>query len=131
MTSPKRPVLLTVVALLVAIEALGVSVYTAWYGVRLFVAETGTLAGALFLFGLFILIAVWLWVLASGLFRGRTWARSGTLVYQTIQVVVGVSMITAEGDWIFVAIGMIVLGLAAGALTFAPSVVAVIARKPE
>lgn len=129
-TSP-RPALLSLLASLVALEALGISAYAAWYGVQLFVAETGTLAGALFLFGLFILIAVWLWALANGLFRMRTWARSGTLVWQTIQVVVGVSMISAEGDWIFVALGMIVLGLGAGALTFAPKVVAVIARRPE
>lgn len=129
-TSP-RPALLSLLAALVALEALGISAYAAWYGVQLFVAETGTLAGALFLFGLFILIAVWLWALANGLFRMRTWARSGTLVWQTIQVVVGVSMISAEGDWIFVAIAMIVLGLGAGALTFAPKVVAVIARRPE
>ena len=129
-TSP-RPALLSLLAALVALEALGISAYAAWYGVQLFVAETGTLAGALFLFGLFILIAVWLWALANGLFRMRTWARSGTLVWQTIQVVVGVSMISAEGDWIFVAIAMIVLGLGAGVLTFAPKVVAVIARRPE
>ena len=131
MSSPTRPRLLTVLALLVAIEALGVSAYALWYGVQFFVAPTGNLAGALFLFGLFILIAVWLWALASGLYRMRTWSRSGTLVWQTIQVVIGVSMISAEGDWIFVALSLMALGLAAGAVSFAPSVVAAIARKPE
>lgn len=128
MTSPKRPVLLTVLALLVAIEALGVSAYTGWYVTQLFVAETGTLSGALFLCGLFILCAVWLWTLTIGLLRARTWSRSGTLVWQTIQVVVGVSMINAEGDWIIVAIFMIALGLAAGVIGFTPQVVAAISR---
>jgi hypothetical protein len=50
-------------------------------------------------------------------------------VWQTIQVVVGVSMINAEGDWVFVAIGMILLGLGCGVLTFTPSVTKVTARQ--
>jgi hypothetical protein len=124
-----RPALLTLLALLVALEAVGVSIYTIWYGTQLFVAEVGTLGGALFLFGLFILFSVWLWSLTVGLFLVRRWARSGTIVWQTIQVVVGVSMINAEGDWVFVAIGMILLGLGCGVLTFTPSVTKVTARQ--
>jgi type IV secretory pathway TraG/TraD family ATPase VirD4 len=131
MATSTRPLLLTVLALVVAIEALGVSVYAAWYGAQFFVTQTGSLGGALFLLGLFILIAVWLWALTVGLLRMRTFTRAGTLVWQTIQVVVGVSMISAEGDWLFVGLGMIIFGVLAGAITFAPSVVAVIARKPE
>jgi hypothetical protein len=115
MATSTRPLLLTVLALVVAIEALGVSVYAAWYGAQFFVTQTGSLGGALFLVGL----------------RMRTFTRAGTLVWQTIQVVVGVSMISAEGDWLFVGLGMIIFGVLAGAITFAPSVVAVIARKPE
>ncbi len=128
MSETVRPVGLVILSILVGLEALGLSAYVLWYGSQLFVAETGTLGGAIFLFGLFILMAVWLWALTRGLFRMRTWARSGTLVYQTIQVVVGGSMITAEGDWIFVAVAMIILGLVAGVLLFSPRVVAVLAR---
>ena len=131
MTSPARPALLTLLAILVGVEALGVSSYTGWYITQLFRAETGTLSGALFLCALFVLCAVWLWALTVGLLRSRTWSRSGTLVWQTIQVVVGVSMINAEGDWIFVAVFMIVLGLAAGVIGFTPQVVAAIARKRD
>jgi len=123
-----RPVGLVILSLLVCLEALGISLYALWFGSQLFVAETGTLGGALFLFGLFILMAFWLWALTVGLYRMRTWSRSGTLVYQTIQVVVGISMLNAEGDWIFVAVGMIILGLVAGVLLFTPRVVAVLAR---
>mgnify|MGYP000482846332 CR=1 FL=1 len=131
MTPSTRPPLLTVLATLVAVEALGVSVYAAWFGTQLFVAETGTLAGALFLFALFILMAVWLWALTIGLFRMRTWTRSGTLVWQTIQVVVGVSMVSAEGDWIFVALALIALGLLAGGLMFTPRVMRAISRQRD
>jgi hypothetical protein len=123
--------LLTLLAVLVAVEALGVSAYAAWFGVQLFVATTTSLAGALFLFALFILMAVWLWALTVGLFRMRTWTRSGTLVWQTIQVVVGVSMISAEGDWVVVAVALIALGLLAGALMFTPRVMKAISRQRD
>jgi ABC-type multidrug transport system permease subunit len=123
-----RPVGLVILSILVGLEALGVSIYALWFGSQLFVARTDTLAGALFLLVLFVLMAIWLWSLANGLYRMRTWARAGTLVYQTIQIVVGGSMITAEGDWIFVAVAMIILGLVAGVLLFSPRVVAVLAR---
>ena len=126
-----RPALLTVLAVLVGLEALGVSTYAVWYAVQFFVAPIESLAGALFLLVLFVLAAVWLWSLSLGLFRVRRWTRSGTLVWQTIQVVVGVSMINAEGDWIFVALGMIVLGLICGTLMFTPSVTAVTARNRD
>lgn len=131
MDAPTRPRLLTLLAGLVAIETLGVSAYAIWYALQFFVARIESLAGALFLLALFILCAVWLWSLTVGLFRVRRWARSGTLVWQTIQVVVGVSMINAEGDWVFVAIGMILLGLACGALTFTTSVTKVTARNRD
>jgi hypothetical protein len=129
MTSQTRPPLLTLLALLFGVEALGVSAYALWYTTQLFVAEVGAVAGAIFLCVLFVGMAVWLWFLTIALFRVRTSSRAGTLVWQTIQVVVGVSMINAEGDWLFVAIAMIVLGIAGGALLFSPSVTAVIARQ--
>ena len=131
MTSVRRPPLLTVLAILVGLEALGVTGYTVWFGTQLFVAETGTLSGALFLFGLFIAMSAWLWTLAVGLVRMRTWTRSGTLVWQTIQVVIGASMINAEGDWLFVALVMIVLGALGGVLIFMPKVSRAIAREPR
>ena len=131
MTSAQRPPLLVLLAIVVGIEGLGVAGYTVWYGIQLFVAESGTLSGALFLFGLFIAMSAWIFTLATGLYRMRTWARSGTLVWQTIQVVVGVSMINAEGDWFIVAIFMIVLGLAGGVLMFTPKVSRAIARQPR
>jgi hypothetical protein len=131
MAPSKRPPLLTVLAALVAIEALGVSGYAVWFGLQLFVAETGSLAGALFLLVLFIGMALWLWALTFGLFRMRTWTRSGTLVWQTIQVVVGVSMISAEGDWLFVALAMIVLSVLAGVLIFTPRVMQAISRQRD
>jgi hypothetical protein len=131
MSSVQRPPLLTVLAAIVGLEAVGVSVYAIWYITQLFVSEIGSLAGALFLAALFVGMAVWLWFLTVALIRVKTSSRSGTLVWQTIQVVVGVSMINAEGDWIVVAIAMIVLGLAAGALLFTPQVTAAIARKRD
>ena len=131
MSETARPVGLVTLSFLVCLESLGVSLYALWFGSQLFVARTDTLAGALFLLVLFVLMAVWLWSLANGLYRMRTWARAGTLVYQTIQIVVGGSMITAEGDWIFVAAGMIILGVAAGVLLFTPRVVAVLARSRD
>lgn len=128
MSTSTRPGLLTVLAILVGLEALGTTAYAGWYAAQFFVAKIESLAGALFLLALFILCAVWLWSLAIGLFRARRWVRSGTIVWQTIQVVVGVSMINAEGDWLFVALGMIVLGLGCGALMFTPSVTKATAR---
>lgn len=131
MTTATRPRLLTFLALLLAIEALGVSGYTLWYGTQLLVAEAGTLAGAVFLFVLFIAMSVWAWTLAAGVFRMRTWSRAGSLVWQTILVVIGVSMINAEGDWIIVAIAMIALGALGGVLLFTPKVSQAIARQPR
>jgi hypothetical protein len=131
MAPSKRPPLLTVLAALVAIEALGVSAYAAWFGTQLFVAPTASLAGAVFLLALFVLMAVWLWALTIGLIRMRTWTRSGALVWQTIQVVVGVSMMSAEGGWVAVAVVLIVLGLIAGALIFTPRVMKAISRQRD
>lgn len=131
MTPAQRPTLLLLLAVLVGIEGLGVAGYTVWFGIQFFVAPTDSLAGALFLFALFIAMSAWVWTLAVGLLRMRTWTRSGTLVWQTIQVVIGASMINAEGDWIFVAIVMMVLGVAGGVLVFMPSVSRAIARAPR
>ena len=128
MTSHARPLMLTFLTVVVGIEALGVTGYSLWYITQLFVSEVESLAGALFLCALFVGMSIWLWFLTMALFRVRTASRAGTLVWQTIQVVIGVSMINAEGDWLFVALGMIVLGIAGGVLVFTPNVTAAIAR---
>lgn len=129
MASPTRPVLLTVLALLVAIEALGVSGYTAWYAAQFFFSNTFSLTDALFLLALFVICSVWLWFAAVGIFRMRSWARAAVLVWQTIQAVMGFSMVNAEGAWQAIAVAMIALAIAAGVLVFMPQVVAVTARQ--
>ncbi len=131
MTPAQRPPLLTTLAGLVGLEALGVTGYTVWFGIQFFVAPTGSLSGALFLLALFVAMSAWLWILAVGLVRMRTWTRAGTLVWQTIQVVIGASMINAEGDWFIVALVMIVLGALGGVFIFTPRVSRAIAREPR
>ncbi len=131
MSSTTRSPLLLVLAVVLGIEALGVSGYTVWFGAQLFVAETGTLSGALFLLGLFILCSAWLWVMLVGLIRVRPGVRAPAVVWQTTQAVVGISMINAEGDWWIVAVVMIVLALGGGVLLFTPSVSRAIARHPK
>jgi len=124
----RRPPLLILVAVLVGVEALGASAYAIWFGAQFFVAHIESLAGALFLLALFVLCAVWLWALTIGLLRMRVWTRAGTLVWQTIQAVVGFSMVGAEGAWPAIAVGMIALAVAVGVLLFTRPVAAVTTR---
>lgn len=127
--SSSRPVALTVAAVLVFVEALGVSATTVWFVAQFFTQKPDNLAGALLIAVLLASSSVWLWLTGVGLLRRRTWVRASVVVWQSTQVVVGFGMFGASTLWEALGVAMIVLGLAGGVLIFLPSVVAVTARE--
>jgi hypothetical protein len=126
-----RPALLTVLTLILALEAALVTVVAVWLLVDLLTVRPGSYPSAVAITVLAFLAAAWVVATVVGLLRRRSWARASTLTIQILQVAVAVGCF--QGFYARPDLGwaLLVPAVVAGVLAVTPSVVRATARNTE
>lgn len=122
--TPRRPILVIVLAIIVYAQAAMLAVATGYLIVELFVDDAASVASAVALAALTAIAAVWLAVVASNLLRGRAWTRSATVVSQVLQIAVAVGAFQGafsrpDVGWLLLIPALLALGI-----LFTPPVIA-------
>lgn len=124
----RRPVLLVLLGVIVAAEALVMAGVTLWLVLELLTVRPASYETALAILVLTAIAAIFLVFVAVHTFRMRPWTRAATLTWQILQVVIAVAafqgiVASPEAGWY-----LLISALIAVALLFAPPVVAVTRR---
>jgi hypothetical protein len=128
---PRRPALLWVLAALLTVEFLLVAALAVVSVIA--VAEGGaqTLASGIALAIVIVIAAVWLGAMVVGAVRGRAWIRPAAVVWQVLQIAVGIGALQgalAQPAWGW---PLIVVAVAAFILLFTPPVVEATRRRED
>ncbi len=122
-----RPAGITVIAVIVALEATALLVAAGWYGSQLLTgAPVLSFWGAVFTLGLLLAFSVWLFAVARFLFRGYRWPRAGSLVAQLFVLTIGFPTLT--GGYPLAGLAMLVPAVVAIVLLFDKRVIAFASR---
>lgn len=127
--APRRPLTLTLLSLLLAVEALVLIVAVLWLLFELVSAQPDSFASAIALTVLTVVAAIWVTSVAVATSRSRPWVRGPALTWQLVQIAVAIGCF--QGAFAVPSIGFAILipSLAAIALLFTPSVVAATSRE--
>lgn len=93
MEDTRRSPLVTVLVVLLAAQTVFIVGATVYLVVELLLAEAQFPPTAIALTVLVLLAAVWLVAMTRGVWRGRAWTRGSVLVYQFLQLAIGVGSI--------------------------------------
>lgn len=128
MTRPRRPVLLWVLAALLAGEFALVAVLAALSIVSVVQSGVDDLASGIALTVVIVLAAIWLGAMVVGALRGRSWIRAAGVVWQVIQIAVGIGILlgTPALGW-----PLVVVAVTAFVLLFTPPVVNATRRRDD
>ena len=94
-------------------------------------APATSIATAVALLVACVIAAVWLAVITIGAWRGRSWTRGGALVWQFLQVAVGVGSIQGLLPRPDIAVWLFIPAIVAIVLLLTPSVSAFLARRHD
>jgi hypothetical protein len=124
----RRPVLLTVLAALVGVEALLMAGVVVWLVLELVTEQPASFATAAAIVVLAAIAAVFLGLVAVNLLRAQPWTRAATLTWQLFQVVIALAsfqgiVATRDAGWY-----LLVPAVLAIVLLFTPTVVAATKR---
>ena len=114
-----------------ALEALALWFFSAWWVLELLIATPTSVGAALALLALIVVAAVWVSAITVGALRRRPWIRGGAITWQLVQVMIAIGCfqgIYARPDvgWALLLPSIIVL-----VLVFTPRVVAATSHEPE
>lgn len=93
MEDTRRSPLVTALVILLGLQSVFIVGVTAYLVVELLLAEAQFPPTAIALTVLVVLVAVWLIAMTRGVWRGRAWTRGSVLVYQFLQLAIGVGSI--------------------------------------
>lgn len=93
MNDTRRSPLVTALVILLASQSVFIIGVTAYLVIELLLAEAQFPPTAIALTVLVVLVAIWLVAMTRGVWRGRAWTRGGVLVYQFLQLAIGVGSI--------------------------------------
>ncbi len=93
MEDTRRSPLVTVLVILLAAQTVFIVGVTVYLVVELVLAEAQFPPTAIALTALVLLVAIWLIAMTRGVWRGRAWTRGSVLVYQFLQLAIGVGSI--------------------------------------
>ncbi len=93
MEDTRRSPLVTVLVTLLAAQTVFIVGATVYLVVELLLAEAQFPPTAIALTVLVLLAAIWLVAMTRGVWRGRAWTRGSVLVYQFLQLAIGVGSI--------------------------------------
>ncbi|HEU4850024.1 MAG TPA: hypothetical protein VFS93_06405 [Terrimesophilobacter sp.] len=88
--APRRPVLLTVLAAMLFLEAALMAATAGFLFFELMTEAPASYASAIAILGLVLIAAAWLVVVAVGALRARPWVRGAALTWQVLQLAVAV-----------------------------------------
>jgi hypothetical protein len=128
---PRRPALLWVLAGLLTLEFLLVAGLAVVSIVAVAQGGSSQLASGIALSVIIVLAAVWLAAMAVGAVRGRAWIRPAAIVWQILQIAVGIGALQgalAQPAWGW---PLIVVAIAAFILLFTPQVVDATRRRDD
>lgn len=126
-----RRVLVVLTGALVLVEAAAAAAAVVVIVVGLLLAGASSVASAAALAVLAAVLCVGLAAAAVALLRGRAWPRAAIVVWQVLQLAVGVSALTGSGSspyagWPLIGLAVILIGL-----VFSPPVVAATQERRE
>jgi hypothetical protein len=122
-----RPAGITVISLVVVLEAAALLVAAGWYGLQLLTgAPVLSFWGAVFTLGLLLAFSAWLFAVALFLFRGYRWPRAGALVAQLFMLTIGFPTLT--GGYPLAGLAMLLPAAVAIVLLFDKRVIAFASR---
>ncbi|MBX9472786.1 hypothetical protein [Microcella sp.] len=93
MEDTRRSPLVTVLVILLGAQTVFIVGVTIYLVVELLLAEADFPPTAIALTVLVVLVAIWLVAMTRGVWRGRAWTRGSVLVYQFLQLAIGVGSI--------------------------------------
>lgn len=120
-TSPRRPPLVWLLAAILTLEFLLVAALAILSIVSIAQSGSTDAASGIALAVIIVLAAVWLAAMVVGLLRGHSWVRAAGIVWQVIQIAVGVGIL---GSQLAIALPLLIAAAAAFILLFTPQVVA-------
>jgi len=128
---PRRPPLLWVLVGLLTVEFLLVASLTVLLAVSLAEGGAGSLASGVALTVIAALAAIWLGAMVVGATRGQAWIRAAAVVWQVIQIAVGVGSLLGALAQPGIGWPLTIVGVAAFILLFTPSVVEATRRRDD
>ena len=129
MSTTRRPALLWLLIAMLTVEFLGVGSLAVTLMVETLTAPSATFGAGIALTIVVIVAAVWLAAIVIGTYRGRAWIRAAAIVWQVLQVAVGVGALqgqVAQPGWGW---PLIVLAAFVFLVLFAKSVVTATTRR--
>jgi hypothetical protein len=124
----RRPPLVWVLAALLTLEFLLVAALAVLAIASVAQGGSGGLASGIALAAIIVLAAIWLAAMVVGLLRGQSWVRAAGIVWQVIQIAVGVGILGSQPA---IGIPLLVAAVLAFILLFTPSVVAATRRRDD
>ena len=129
---PRRPGLLVLLAAIILLECAMLAAATVYLVIELLTARPDSYASVIAILILTALAAVWLAVMGVHTLRGRSWIRGGAVVWQVLQIAVGIGSFQGGlfarpdlGWWLIVPAAVVLV------LLFTPSVIAATRRSEE
>ena len=129
--TPSRPALFWLLVLLLAAEATLLAVATAYLLIEILTVQPDSYAAAAAILLLTLLATVWLGAIVVGALRGRGWIRGAAIVWQVLQIAVGVGSLQGTFANPSVGLWLIVPAVLVVVLLLVPSVVAVTSARDD
>jgi len=129
--TPARPALYWLLVLLLAAEAALLAVATAYLLIEILTVQPDSYAAAAAILLLTLIATVWLGAIVVGALRGRGWIRGAAIVWQVLQIAVGVGSLQGTFANPSVGLWLIVPAVLVVVLLLVPSVVAVTSARDD
>ena len=94
--APRRPALLWVLVALLTVEFLAVAALAVTLLIETLTAPSATVGGGIALTIVGFVAAAWLGAIVVGTLRGQAWIRAAAIVWQVLQVAVGVGALQGQ-----------------------------------
>ena len=96
MSTTRRPALLWLLVVLLSIEFLGVAALAVVLLIETLTAPSASVGGGIALTVIGFVAAAWLGAIVVGTLRGQAWTRAAAIVWQVLQVAVGVGALQGQ-----------------------------------
>jgi len=111
-----------VLAALLALEAVALWALAVWELVELLTQPAASEASAIALLVLIVIAAAWVSAIAISVLREHSWVRGAAVVWQVVQVAVGIGFLQGADANVALGLALIVPAVVVVALLFTPSV---------
>jgi hypothetical protein len=126
-----RPALFWLLVVLLAAEAALLAATTVWLLIELLTVTPASYPSAVAILVLTLIATIWLGAIVVGALRGRGWIRGAAIVWQVLQIAVGVGSLQGTFANPSVGLWLIVPAVLVVVLLLVPSVVAVTSARDD